>query len=71
MVMRLTGLSPKNNCPGEDQQQLLTTVTSSGQREHPTSTNAQLSDSVENLVLGPRRVLHTKTEWSTLAYNER
>jgi hypothetical protein len=38
---------------------------SSRQRERPTSTNPLLSDSNENLVVSPRRVLYSKTDWPT------
>jgi hypothetical protein len=37
-----------------DQQQLYTTDPSSRQREHPTSTNPQLSNSNKNLIVSPR-----------------
>jgi hypothetical protein len=45
MVASPTGLGPENDCAGEDQQQLHTTDPSSRQRERPTSTNPQMSDS--------------------------
>jgi hypothetical protein len=65
MVASPTGLGPENDCAGEDQQQLQTTHPSSRQRERPTSTNPQLSDSNKNLVLSSRWVLYSKTEWPT------
>jgi hypothetical protein len=33
--------------------------------EHPTSTNPKLSDSSKNLVVNPRWVLYSKTDWPT------
>jgi hypothetical protein len=41
------------------------TDASSRQRERRTSTNPQLSDSHKVLVLSPRRVLYSKTDWPT------
>jgi hypothetical protein len=38
---------------------------SSRQRERPTSTSLQLSDSNKDLVLSPRWVLYSKTDWPT------
>jgi hypothetical protein len=38
---------------------------SSPQRERPTSTNPQISDSNKDLVLSPRWVLYFKTDWPT------
>jgi hypothetical protein len=38
---------------------------SSRQRERPTSTSLQLSDTNKDLVLKPRRVLYSKTDWQT------
>jgi hypothetical protein len=38
---------------------------SSLQRERPTAKNPQLSDSNKNLVVSPRWVLDTKTDWPT------
>jgi hypothetical protein len=35
------------------------------QRERPTSTNPQLSDSNKNLVVSSRWVLYSKTDWPT------
>jgi hypothetical protein len=36
---------------------------SSRQRERPTSTNLQLSDSNKDLILSPRWALYSKTDW--------
>jgi hypothetical protein len=63
MASSPTGLGPENDCAGEDQQQLKTTDPSSRQRERPTSTNTQLSDSNKNLVVSLRYVLYSKTDW--------
>jgi hypothetical protein len=57
--MSPVGLGPENGCAGEDQQHF------SRHRERPTSTNPQLSDSNKNLVVSPRWVLDTKTDWLT------
>jgi hypothetical protein len=65
MVTSPTGLGPENDCAGEGQQQLQTTESSSRQREGPTSTNPQLSDSNKNLVVSPKWVLYSKTDWPT------
>jgi hypothetical protein len=54
MVASPKGLGPENDCADEGQQQLQTTDPSSRQRERPTSTNPQLSDSVKNVVVSPR-----------------
>jgi hypothetical protein len=43
----------------------MTSYPSSRQRGRPTSTNTHLSVSNTNLALGPRCVLHTKTDWQT------
>jgi hypothetical protein len=59
MVASPTGLGPKNDCAGEGQQQLITTDPSSRQRDRPTSTTAQLSDSNKNLVVNPRRLFYS------------
>jgi ribosomal protein S14 len=37
----------------------------SRQRERPTSTNSQVSESNKNLVISPRWVLYSKTDWPT------
>jgi hypothetical protein len=37
----------------------------SSERERPTSTNEQLSHSNKNLVVSPRWVLYSKTDWPT------
>jgi hypothetical protein len=65
MVISPAGLVPETDFAGEDQQQLQTTDPSSCQRWRPTSANPQLSDSNENLVLGPRWVLDNKRDWPT------
>jgi hypothetical protein len=49
----------------EGQQQLWTTDPSSRQRERPTSTKPQLSDSNKNLVVSPRWVLYPKIDRPT------
>jgi ABC-type phosphonate transport system ATPase subunit len=56
MVTSPTELGPENDWDGEGQKQLQTIDPSSRQRERPTSTNPQLSDSNKNLVVSPRRV---------------
>jgi hypothetical protein len=48
---------PSSNCKPSD--------TSSRQRERPTSTNPQLSDSNKDLVVSPRWVLYSKTDRPT------
>jgi hypothetical protein len=53
MIMSSAGLRPKNDYAGEVQQQLQTTDPSSCQSEYPISTNLQLSDNNNNLVMGP------------------
>jgi hypothetical protein len=63
MVASPTGHGPENDFGGEGQQQLKTTVPSSRQREYPISTNPQLPDSNKNLVVSPRLVLYSKTDW--------
>jgi hypothetical protein len=65
MVTSPRGLGPENDCAGEHQQQLQTGDPFSCQRGRPTSTNPQLSDSIKNLVVSPRWVLDTKTDWPT------
>jgi hypothetical protein len=65
MIMSPEGLGPENDCAGEDQQQLETADPSSRQRERPTSTNPQLSDSNKDVVVSPRWVLYSKTDWTT------
>jgi hypothetical protein len=65
MVMSPVGLGHENDCAGEGQHQFEMTDPSSRQRWRPTSTNPQLPVSNKNLVLGPRWVLDTKTDWPT------
>jgi hypothetical protein len=57
--------SRTRECADEDQQQLQPTDLSSRQRERPTSTTLQLSDSNKNLVVSPRWVLYSKIDWPT------
>jgi photosystem II stability/assembly factor-like uncharacterized protein len=64
MVTSPTGLGLENDCAGDSQQHLETAADlSSRQRERPTSTNPQLSDSNKNLVVSPRCVLYSTTDW--------
>jgi hypothetical protein len=56
-------LGPENDCAGEDQQELLMTDLASRQRGRPKSTNPQLSDNNKDLVVIPKRVLYSKTDW--------
>jgi hypothetical protein len=65
MVASPTGLGPEYDCSGEGQQQLYTTDPSSRQRERSTSTSPKMSDSNKDLVVSPRRVLYSKTDWPT------
>jgi hypothetical protein len=65
MVTSAKGLGPKKECAGEDPQHKQKTNPSSRQRERPTSTSLQLSDSNKDLVISPRWVLYTKTDWQT------
>jgi hypothetical protein len=61
MVTSPMGLGHENDCAGESQQQLYTTDPFSRQRERPTSTNPQLSESNKNLVLGSQMRFDSKT----------
>jgi hypothetical protein len=63
MVTSPTGVGPENEGAGEDQEQQQRTDPSSRQRESPISTNPQLSDSNTNLVVSPRWVPYSKTDW--------
>jgi hypothetical protein len=65
MVASPTGLGPENDYTSEGQQQLQITDPSSRQRERRTATNPQLSDSIKNLVVSPKWVLYSKTDWPT------
>jgi hypothetical protein len=56
MITSPKGLRPENDCAGDGQP--------SRQRERPTSTHPQLSDSNKYLVLSPRWVLYSKTRLS-------
>jgi hypothetical protein len=57
-----TGLGPENDCAGEAQQQLQTTDPSSCQRESPTSTNPQPSDSDKYPVVRLRWVFYSEID---------
>jgi hypothetical protein len=63
MATSPAGLGPKNDCAGEDQQQLQTTDPSSRQRGLPKSTNPQQSDNNQDLVVSPKWVLCSKIDW--------
>jgi hypothetical protein len=63
MVASPNGIGPDNDCAGEAQQQLQTTDPSTRQRERPTSTNPQLSESNQDLVVSPKWVLYSKRDW--------
>jgi hypothetical protein len=65
MVARSKGLGPKKDCAGEGQQHIQKTDPSSRQRERPTSTNPQLSDSNKDRVVIPKWLLYSKTDWPT------
>jgi hypothetical protein len=65
MVASPTELGPENDHAGEGQQQFQMTDLFSRQRERPTSTNPQLSESNKNLVVSPRWVLYSKTDRPT------
>jgi hypothetical protein len=65
MVASPNGLEPENDCAGEALQQLQTTDPSSRQKERPKSTNPQLLESNKNLVVNPRWVLYSNTDWQT------
>jgi hypothetical protein len=63
MATNPMGLGLENDCAGVGQQQLYTTDPSSRQRGRPKSTNPQLSDNNRYLVVNPRWVLYSKTDW--------
>jgi hypothetical protein len=65
MVASPKRLGPEKDCAGEVQQHIQKTDPFSRQRERPTSTNLKLSDSNKNLVLSPRWMLYSKTDWPT------
>jgi hypothetical protein len=65
MVTSPPGLGPENDCTAEGQQQLQMTDPASRQRKCPTLTNPQLSECNKNLVVSPRWVLYSKTDWPT------
>jgi hypothetical protein len=56
-------VGPENDCAGEAQQELQTTDPVSRQRGRPKPTNPQLSDKNKDLVVSPRWVLYSKTDW--------
>jgi hypothetical protein len=63
MVASAMGLGHKKDCDGKGQQKLCTTDTSSRQRGCPKSRNPQLSDNNKDLVVSPRWVLYSETDW--------
>jgi hypothetical protein len=63
MVASPKGLGPEKDCAGKGQQHIQTTDPFSRQRGRPKSTNPQLSDNNTDLVVSPRRVLYSKTDW--------
>jgi hypothetical protein len=65
MVASPKVLGREKDCAGEGQQHLQKTDPTSRQRERPTKTNPRLSDSNINLVVSPRWVLYSKTDWPT------
>jgi hypothetical protein len=65
MVISPEGLGPENDCVAEAQRRFETTDSSSRRIECPSSIIPQMSDSNKNLVLGPRLVKGTKTDWPT------
>jgi hypothetical protein len=69
MVLSPAGLRPEWDCAGEDQQQQQITDPSFRQRGRYKITNPQLSEEnfkkKEKLVVGPRWVPDTKTDWPT------
>jgi hypothetical protein len=63
MVASPKGIGPEKDCAGEGQQHIQKTDPSSRQRGCPESTNPKLSDSNKDLVVSPRRMLYSKTDW--------
>jgi hypothetical protein len=63
MVMSPAALESENDCGGEAQQELQSTVFSSERAPH--STNPQMSDSNKDLVVVVRWMPDTKTNWPT------
>jgi hypothetical protein len=57
------GLGPEKDCAGKGQQQLQTADPSSRQRGRSKPTNPQLSDNNQDLVVSPKWVLSSKTDW--------
>jgi hypothetical protein len=70
MVASHTGLGSENDCVSEGQQQFYTTDPSSRQRKRPTSTNPQLSDSNKNVVVSPRWMFYSETDWLTETWSK-
>jgi hypothetical protein len=56
-------LGPENDCASEGQWKLQTTHPSSRQRGRPKPTNPQQSDNNQDLVVSPKWVLCTKTDF--------
>jgi hypothetical protein len=56
-------LGPETDCAGKGQQQLQTTDPSSRQRGRPKATNPQLPNNNKDLVVSPKWVLFSKTDW--------
>jgi hypothetical protein len=65
MVASPKALGPENDCAGEGQQELQTIDPSFRLRGGRTSTNPQLSDGNKNMVISPRWVLYSKSDWQT------
>jgi hypothetical protein len=63
MVATSKGHGSENDCVGDGQQHLETTDPSPRQRENPTSTNPQMSDLNKIMVVSPRWVLYSVTDW--------
>jgi hypothetical protein len=57
------GLGPEKDCAGKGHQELQTADPSSRQRGRPKPTNPQLSDNNQVLVVSPKWVLCSKTDW--------
>jgi hypothetical protein len=63
MVSSFKGLGPEKDCAGKGQQHIQKTDPSTRQRGHPKSRNRQLSDNNQDLVVSPKWVLCSKTDW--------
>jgi hypothetical protein len=59
------GTRTRERLPGKGQQHVQNTDPSARQKERPTSTSLQLSDSNKDLVVSSRWVLYSKTDWPT------